>query len=389
MIVQLPSAVRAYLAEPAVADPPRRVRRDWMLVAVAAATAALEAWLRTDAAWTSMEPGWRWGELIVLCATVLPALLIRRTRPLLAVVLAFVPMLSYGVVVAQYEDYGGGLVTGGVALVTVYALYRWGSGRDGLVGIGVVAAAGLTGLLTSTGTSVGDWIGGFVVLGIPIEMGLLVRYRGAAQQRRIEAVKAHEREELARELHDTVAHHVSAIAVQAQAGRALAATDPDRALAVLAVIEEAASRTLADMRAMVGTLRRGAAEMAPQHGVADLAGLADHRPGDLEVDVRVAESLGDVGPATDVALYRIAQESITNARRHARGATRVTVWVDPEPDAIRLTVQDDGEPPSGRPGDGFGLLGMAERAELLGGHFSAGPSGDRGWRVEAALPRRA
>lgn len=387
--VRLPPALRAYLAEPAVADPPRRVWRDWALVAAASVSAVLETALRTDEEWSAIPEVWQWLGLVVFFVAVPPALLVRRTHPLAALIWSFVPSMAFGIVVARVDGVYYGLITMVVALVTVYSLYRWGSGRDGVYGMAAVIAAGIIGNLSDPSSTLGEWIGGYVVLTLPVTFGLVARYRGSARERAVEAAKATEREELARELHDTVAHHVSAIAVQAQAGRALAATDPDRALAVLGVIEEAASRTLAEMRAMVGTLRRGAVDLAPQRGVADLAGLAHETPTEVPIRVCVADGLDDLGPAVDAALFRIAQESITNAVRHARHATAVEVRVDPAGDGVRLTVEDDGDLPLGRRGEGYGLLGMAERAELLGGRFVAGPGGRRGWRVEAELPRRA
>ena len=392
VIVPLPDWLRSYLAEPAVANPPTRNRRDIVLVAVVSVAAALETALRTDDAWVAVAPAWRWGALIVFFCSVPPALLLRRTRPLLAVILGFVPALAYDAVVDAVEEGElGDIFTMMVVLVTVYALYRWGSGRDGVIGAAVVVGAGIFGLLADPEAQVGDWIGAFIVLSIPVLIGLTVRYRVATRERLLIEVRSREREELARELHDTVAHHVSAIAVQAQAGRAVAATDPDRALGVLAVIEEAASRTLSEMRTMVGALRDGAdAELVPQQGVGDLTRLAQLVPGEITVDVDVADEVGVLGPAVDAAVYRIARESVTNAVRHARRATRIQIRVESVGDQVRLTVADDGAGADGARGDGYGLLGMAERAHLLGGRCTAGPSPTgSGWRVEAAIPREA
>jgi signal transduction histidine kinase len=92
--------------------------------------------------------------------------------------------------------------------------------------------------------------------------------------------------------------------------------------------------------------------------------------------------------STDLSLYRIVQEAVTNALRHARNATLVEVAVDGGPSSIRVSVRDDGEPGQGRATEsGFGIIGMVERATLLGGACSAGPDRDRGWLVEATLPR--
>lgn len=388
--VPLPDWLRRDLAEPAVANPPRRNGRDLVLVAVASVAAVLEATLRTDAEWEAVAPAWRWGAVVVFFATVPPALLVRRTRPLFALLWGFVPTLTYGVVVALADGTFGGLISMSVILVTVYALFRWGSGRDGAIGLAILILAGVVGNLAEPENHVGDWIGGFVVLALPVLIGLTVRSRAGNRERLVSEVRAREREDLARELHDSVAHHVSAIAVQAQAGRAVASTDPERALEVLAVIEDAASRTLSEMRAMVGALRADAdAELVPQQGVRDLAGLAELVPDRLTVDVDVDVDAHELGSAVDAALYRIARESVTNAVRHAHRATRIQICVEPSGDLVRLTVADDGATPDAARGDGYGLIGMAERAHLLGGHCTAGPSpSGRGWHVEAALPRQ-
>jgi len=167
----------------------------------------------------------------------------------------------------------------------------------------------------------------------------------------------------------------------------MAISDPERAIGVLAVIEEAASRTLVEMRSMVGTLRDGAeAELAPQQGLLDLHRLADEVPGHMHVAVSIEPDMHVIGPASQSAIYRIARESITNAVRHARNATKVTIDVAGSEDGVTLTVHDDGAAAQSK-GSGYGLLGMAERAELLGGSFHAGPAPSGGWRVAVNLPR--
>lgn len=383
----VPSFLHGYLSEPRVPHALARGPRDWALAAVASIAAVVEATLRTDDGWTDLPLGWQIAAVVVFLATLPPALLVRRQHPLLAMIGGFGGIITFGIVLAVTEGAFDGLFAGGAVMIVAYALYRWGSGREGAIGAVVLLVAWVSGSLTTTDMGLDDWIGGFVVLSIPVELGLLVRYRGAARERAIREAQAHERGAIARELHDTVAHHVSAIAVQAQAGRAVAATDPDRALSVLAVVEEQASRTLAEMRAMVGALRHDDdAELAPQQGIDDLPGLASTVPPGLAFTVDVDEQLGEVGPAVGAAIYRIAQEAVTNTVRHARQATQVGVTVVGDGDRVRLTVVDDG-----RGGEatatGYGLLGMAERAHLLGGAFSGGPDGGHGWRVAADLPR--
>jgi len=243
----------------------------------------------------------------------------------------------------------------------------------------------------SADNSPGDIIGGGIFLLFPPLLGFEIRFYSRWREQQIEQAKTSEREMIARELHDTVAHHVSAIAIQAQAGLAVAKTKPDAAITALEVVEEQAARTLNEMRSMVGTLREGdAVELAPQSGVNDIARLDQTSHEGPEVKVELNGDLSALRPSVDAALYRLAQESITNATRHAHNATLVRVCIDGDDDAIQLTVTDDGDRVSGLEGqNGYGILGMAERAKLLGGSLSAGPGPRRGWMVSATIPREA
>ncbi|MEL6431634.1 MAG: ATP-binding protein, partial [Planctomycetota bacterium] len=142
-------------------------------------------------------------------------------------------------------------------------------------------------------------------------------------------------------------------------------------------------------REMVRVLREDdAAALAPAPRGEDLAELAAGLGGAPEVALSLDGDTERLSPAISGAVYRLAQESVTNARRHARGASRVSVSVSVDDDGVRLRVEDDGEP-TGRgaaPRAGFGLTGMAERAALLGGTLTAGPGPERGWTVAATLP---
>jgi signal transduction histidine kinase len=165
--------------------------------------------------------------------------------------------------------------------------------------------------------------------------------------------------------------------------------DPAAAAEALEGVEEEGARTLEEMRAMVAALRdRGTgAELAPIAGVTDLERLLSGTGGRLPIDLRLDGDLDALPPAVDAAVYRIVQESVTNAMRHAVDATEVVVRVTGEPQTVRVTVRDDGAR-AGRGRDGYGLAGLRERAALLGGELRAGPGADQGWRVEAELPRR-
>ncbi|MBT2499136.1 sensor histidine kinase [Agromyces sp. ISL-38] len=370
MTSPLRSVWEAPAAQP---PPPRRVWRDWVLVGVLPPLAVLEATARPDVPWRVL-----W--VVVLIALV-PTLLWRRIRPLLMLVIVFTVMTTLSIAISEPE-----LASTAYPLVLVYAVMRWGTGRAMLIGPAIAVGCGALTLALGP-TTLGDIIGSVAVVVMTITLGVALRWRAAARARELDRLKLLEREQLARDLHDTVAHHVSAIAIQAQAGTAVAAADPDAAAEVLRVIEGEASRTLAEMRSIVRMLRReDAAETAPGPGIADLRRLARSEPGGPLVDVQLTGDVDELPPTIGAAVYRLAQEGVTNARRHARHATGVDVIVHADAAGIRLDVRDDGDPAASA-APGYGITGMIERATLLGGTCEAGPAPDGGWIVTAVLPR--
>jgi len=377
----LTNAFRSLWNEPRAPHPPRRVWRDWVLVVAIVATATLESVFRDDLAWTPVA----WLHAVVVAI----ALLWRRSHPLAAMAVAFgaATLVSLAVLVGGGEPVG--LNTTVAIVLLIYALFRWGSGREAAIGLVVLAVAVVTGI-ASDFNGYGEAALASVFVLFPAVLGASVRYWAASRLRELDQVKLRERAQLARELHDTVAHHVSAIAVRAQAGKLLAGSRPDAAVDALDVIEEEASRTLAEMRTMVGSLRDGeGAALGPQPGVADLERLARSAGDGPRVVVDRSGDLDDLRPSVGAAVFRIVQESITNAVRHARNVTRIEVEVAGDDDCVRVTVRDDGVsgPSSWSAGEGFGLVGMTERAMLLGGSLEAGPNPGRGWTVRAVLPR--
>jgi len=368
--------------------PPRR--RDWVLVAVILAASIPEGLWRSDVAWRPLAIG-----MTVSLALTLPW---RRVHPLGTVLATF-----GGLSVVQLLALARGVdwVVLDTALYTVilpYALLRWGSGREAVCGLAVIALAFV---IAVPGVDLlADAIGAGLFLLFPAALGASVRYRHGARRRADDEVRLRERARLARELHDTVAHHVSAIAVQAQAGRAQVANRPHAALEALAVIEEAASRTLSEMRLMVRTLReegdRAEAGMqidadtrTPAGTLADVERLVGQDASGLQIDVTREGPLDDLDAALGVTLHRLTREALTNAARHARGARRVSVRIIGEAACVRLRIVDDGHPVDvPDPRAGFGLRGMTERVALLGGTLQAGPRAEGGWCVEAVLPRR-
>lgn len=311
----------------------------------------------------------------------------RRAKPLSMVALAFVATF----VATAVDHVAGGeepeFYTLMFMLVLPYSVVRWGSGREALIGaLLMLGVATANVMFEQVGTE--DLIGAYAILTVAMTIGTTVRFRERDRARQIDQVKLREREQLARDLHDTVAHHVSAIAIRAQAGLATASTNPEAAADALRVISSEASRTLAEMRAMVGALRRDEpAELLPNPTFADLERLATGDPAGPGVTVETSGELEAVPSSVVGAVVRVAQESITNARRHARSATRIRVAVSAGAGVVRLEVRDDGETvPRASSAVGYGIVGMRERTELLGGTLEAGPEAGGGWTVTAVLP---
>lgn len=223
------------------------------------------------------------------------------------------------------------------------------------------------------------------------------RERNQTVKAAVTSAQQGERMALARELHDVVAHHVTGIVVQAQAALLVAEKNPGVAVPALEKIERSGTEALTAMRTLVGSLRDGTAawtagnsEVADQATTdlaADIRALVDNFTGPpAELDLDLPDQLPhEVGRS----VLRLVQESLTNVGKHAPDAGNVRVLVATTDDELHIRVTDDGSQrpvnPAGGSG-GYGLVGMRERVELLGGRFEAGPSGFVGWNVEAWLP---
>ncbi len=358
-------------APSAVPPPPRRVWRDWALLALVAALAVVEGVVRSELPYPVVS--------VLVLLVITPTVLWRRTRPLLMLVIAVAVTTPLQLLPDSI------LYTSLFVMVIVYALFRWGAGRDMVIGSAILLAS--LGFAFVPGGGLDDLIGGFALLLSVALLGVVFRYRAGSRQRRLDRIRMLEREHLARDLHDTVAHHVSAIAIRAQAGLAVAARDPRAAQDALGVIEAEAAKTLSELRSMVRVLRQDeTAELAPSPGLGGIEQLAGTRPGGAAVTVKVAGDDGSIPPPVAAAVYRLAQESVTNALRHARQVTRVDVLVEADEGGVRLSVTNDGDV-AASPTPGFGIVGMMERAALLGGTCQAGPAPGGGWAVIAELPR--
>ncbi|SJM68988.1 Putative two-component system sensor kinase [Frigoribacterium sp. JB110] len=366
-------------AAPAAAGASGPRARDVVLVAVATAVAVAETLVRSDLVWPVPS--------LIVTLAVLPGLLWRRTHPL--VVVAGMTAISSGYEITAWAAGERASALGAVAvmLLVPYALFRWGSGFARMLG---GALLGL-GVVVSLAASGGDWIGAaaaVVIVGGACLVGVIRRQRVDAHAAARERERGREREELARDLHDTVAHHVSAIAIRAQAAQALP-PDVERSTTAFGAIEREAREALAEMRSLVRVLRgdEASAPLQPIAGLDEIEALA--APGPPVVQVRAASAarvaVSQMPQMAQNALFRIAQEAVANARRHASGATRVVVELAVSAAGVELRVTDDGSAaPSGASG-GYGITGMTERASMLGGRLHAG-QGESGWIVSAVVP---
>jgi signal transduction histidine kinase len=242
-----------------------------------------------------------------------------------------------------------------------------------------------------------DGIYGVLVAGMPIAIGLLIGARAQLAQKLVElaasrdreqllhadAVRAEERARLAREMHDVVSHDITLIAMQA--GVLAASGDSGNAQQTAQVIRQLSTRTLEELRSLVGVLRSGAADDGPQPGIGELDQLV--RGCEVPVQLTV-DSVPELLPAkVSAAAYRTVQECLTNVRKHAPGAA-ATVLILGDGDALNIEVRNDSpsRPVTPLPSGGHGLTGLAERARLLGGSFETSPTEDGGFQVRAIYP---
>ncbi|RZU33957.1 sensor histidine kinase [Blastococcus saxobsidens] len=201
-----------------------------------------------------------------------------------------------------------------------------------------------------------------------------------------------ERARIAREMHDVVAHSLSVVIAQADGGRYAGRTDPAAAVGALEAISTTGRQALADMRSLLGVLREGGGEeYAPQPDVKAIPALVeDVRSSGLDVDLIVEGEPRQMPAGPQLAAYRIVQESLTNVLKHAGPASRAWVRLQWRPDALELSVLDDGRGASAAmvdsDGNGQGVRGMRERAQLHDGRLEAGPRHGGGFGVHAALP---
>ena len=292
-------------------------------------------------------------------------------------------------------------------LYLVVVLYSVGAHTEGaraIVGGGVVVALIPLALFIDPdhGVTLGDVTFLLTLFGGPWVAGRAIRHRRTREGRLAEhaltvdrereqgardAVEA-ERARIARELHDVVAHAISVIVVQARGGRRSVRTDPEEAYEAFDAIETTGRDALGEMRRLLGILRESdeATTLGPQPGLQHLDALVQQvSDAGLSVELSTEGEPKNVTPGLDLAAYRIVQEALTNALKHAGPATaRVSVRYHPH--QIDIEIADTGAGTAGRKNGGQGLIGMQERASLYGGAIEVGNDVGGGFAVRATLP---
>ena len=375
---------------------PRWLRRGRVdLVAVADVIVALICFAATNSTLANQHPPNASSGVILLISLALCAPLAART---------YLPLTAWCASALALFWVGGAFsamgVLPGAVLVYILCLYAVAVRCESWV---VVTAAVVTA------------IGGIVVYGqppatafltaaVPVLAGVVVRTRRgnterlAVQERRHEGERAllEERQRIARELHDVVAHHMSVIAIQAEAGPYKVQDPPKELVESFAEIRASALSGLKELRRVLGVLRSDTPDTAPQPGLDDLEELLESaRSAGLTVTSATSGTARPLPAGVDLSAYRIIQEALSNAMRHAPGAAVqvklyygdaalvVEIRNDHCPPGTRAPAEQDGAPGEG---GGHGIIGMRERATMLGGHLQAGPTEKGEFLVTAALP---
>ena len=376
---------------------PRTVERHWFdaLIVLLWVSGILEIWLNSDiegspSGLTAFSVLWG-----------LP-LLARHRWPVAAPTAALVAIAAQSLIWPHSVTYSFSIFMIAALATGLYGAH-FVTGRDRVAGATVALAVVIVVVAVDTEGSWTDLLTTVPILGVAWLIGHVYRastQRTAELRERAErlereretearAAVAEERTRIAREMHDVVAHSLSVMVVQAEAAEEMLGSDPERARRPLGAVQDTGRSALTELRRMLGVLREmdGGPDLAPQPGIAGLASLAEQvREAGLPVTLRVEGDPRPLPPVVDLSAYRIVQEGLTNALKHA-GPARAEVIVRYERDELQLEVRDDGRGDhSDANGGGHGLVGMRERAAVCGGQLTAGRRPEGGFGVVARLP---
>jgi signal transduction histidine kinase len=342
---------------------------------------------------------------VTSCVICTGSVAVRRRVPFTAALASVAALAVYQI---STKDPDGSFIAPAIVLVYYYAGRSAAERRAGKRLAALLGYALAAGFVIEAGTGPFSLLGALAtwpIMVIPVAAGLIVaRHASLArqlaeataslrdeQQGRAARALGEERNRIARELHDVVAHHVSVMVIQAGASRLMAAADVATAGTALRVVEQSGREALADLRRIMGVLRRqDGPDAALPSGLSHLDALVRRtRSSGVLVDVQVSGRADQVPAAVDLVAYRVVQEALTNVVKHARTATaHVTVSVGQQ--VLEVTVTDDGAPYAapGLPSSGHGLAGMRERVELYGGELKSGHRTEGGFEVHAVIPLR-
>ena len=331
------------------------------------------------------------GFLVLLLAFVTAAPLALRTRfPLAAWVASTLAAIATTFVITPSILFAGGylvlfVLINGLCLYSVTVRCR----------PRITVAATATIVVGAAILDPGSGVVAVFLTALPVLLGAVVRQRRSGERQLAEQELRHsgeralleERQRIARELHDVVAHHMSVIAIQAEAAPYKIADPPPELVESFGDIRASALAGMSELRRVLGVLRADGRDTAPQPGLADLDALLDSaRSGGVSVTATCSGNPMPLPEGVDLSAYRIVQEALSNAMRHAPGSN-VQVHVAYRADGLALEVCNDQALPSAAlPDGGHGIIGMRERATMLGGSLDAGPTGDGGFHVTAVLP---
>lgn len=326
----------------------------------------------------------------------------RRVAPLPAVVIAAAALTVQTAFLGEAPVVGGFLAV----LLLTYTVAAHSPTRPALAGLAVLAAAvAVEPLVDPAARSVADAVGNAAVFGLLWGAGRLVRLlrrRGSAAERRadeltrsgeeqVRAAVAEERQRIARELHDVVAHSVSVMVLQAGAARQQLDLEPERAREPLRVVEEVGREAIDELHRLLRVLRRSDETHEDLVGLGDLEPLLEQvRRAGTRVDLRVEGTTRRLAPGLDLTAYRVLQEALTNVLKHAPTG-RVDVTITYRDRSLDLSVVDDGGdgPDPAGPSGGHGLIGMRERVLVYGGTLHAAQRPEGGFSVAVMLPLAA
>jgi signal transduction histidine kinase len=356
--------------------------------------AAITLYVQQDTWANDWVGGWSLPAYAITGLAMTLPLAMRRRRPVMVAAIVFGALIVQDLAVGSDAHSPDSQLVAWI--VAAYSVAAHSDRRGALVGgaLGLAAAIGWLGIddfvlpLVVIG---GALIGGRLVRGRQLLVGQLAERTAELEREReahARAAAAAERARIARELHDVVAHSISVMGVQAGGVRRLLRPQEAEQREALLSVERTGRQALAEMRRLLGILRRSDDELAhaPPPGMAGVDELVEQlREAGLDVELRIEGDPVPLPPGLDVSAYRILQEALTNALKHA-GPARATVVVRYSQRELELEVTDDGRGAEDDGAGGHGLIGMRERVAIYGGELQTGPRHNGGYAVHARLP---